>query len=233
MQDKPNFKKPLVMKFIQRLVLALIATASWSMPGYTQSSEHILVFLNSRKDVAEMPKEQLDELMKGHLSNIQRLVKEGKMLMAGPFDGGGGIFIFKSNSTDSVAQWLKTDPGIQANRWRLEIYPYVPRVGGACVASEDAEMVQYEFIRYISTITKFNVQKAGESFKKHDDFIREIVKTGNVVAEGIFPNRDDGILVMKGDVDQKLIESDPSMPDAIFTIEFKKIWVMKGSFCED
>lgn len=170
--------------------------------------------------------------MKGHLANIRRLVEEGKMIMAGPFDGGGGIFIMNSNSVDSVKNWLKTDPGIKAERWRLEYFPYIPRVGSACTAKEDAEMVQYQFIRYTSTITKFNVQKAGETFKKHDDYLKQIIKTGNVIAEGIFPNRDGGILVMRGDVDRNLIEADPSMADAVFTIDFKKLWVMKGSFCE-
>lgn len=210
-------------------VLLLISTLAASAQDY----EHIFVFLNSKKDADAMPKEQLDKIMEGHLANIRRLIQEGKMLMAGPFDGGGGIFIFKSNSIDSVRNWLSTDPGIKANRWNLEVFPYIPRHGSACVVSPEAEMVQYEFIRYISTITKFNVQKAGETFKKHDDYIRQIVRTGNVVTEGIFPNRDGGILVMKGDVDRRMIEADPSMSDAVFSIDYKKIWVFKGSFCEE
>lgn len=219
-----------MLSFVRLLSTVILLTVFFE--SNAQSSDHVFVFLNSRKDAEEIPKPQLDELMKGHLANIQRLIDEGKMLMAGPFDGGGGIFIFKSNSMDSVRRWLSSDPGIRANRWRLEIFPYVPRVGSACVAPKDAEMVQYEFIRYLSTITKFNVQKAGETFKKHDDYLKQIVKTGNVVAEGIFPNRDGGILVMRGEVDRNLIESDPSLTDTVFSIEFKKIWVFEGSFCE-
>ncbi len=197
-----------------------------------QDAEYTFVFLNTRADKPELPKEELDKLMTGHLVNIQRLVNEGKLLVAGPFDGGGGIFIFNSNSSDTVKQWMSTDPGIQANRWRLELFPYIPRVGSVCVVKADVEMVTYTFIRYTSTITKFNVQKAGETFKKHDDYLKQIIKTGNVITEGIFPNRDGGILVMKGDVDRTLIEADPSMEDAVFTIDIKKLWVGKGSFCE-
>ncbi|HNP95894.1 MAG TPA: YciI family protein [Cyclobacteriaceae bacterium] len=215
---------------MRTVITILLATClNWC---FAQESKFTFVFLNTRTDKPELQKEELDELMKGHLANIRRLVKEGKMIMAGPFDGGGGIFIMNSNSVDSVKNWLKTDPGIKAERWRLEYFPYIPRVGSACTAKEDAEMVQYQFIRYTSTITKFNVQKAGETFKKHDDYLKQIIKTGNVVAEGIFPNRDGGILVMRGDVDRNLIEADPSMADAVFTIDFKKLWVMKGSFCE-
>lgn len=215
---------------MRTVITILLATClNWC---FAQESKFTFVFLNTRTDKPELQKEELDELMKGHLANIRRLVKEGKMIMAGPFDGGGGIFIMNSNSVDSVKNWLKTDPGIKAERWRLEYFPYIPRLGSACTAKEDAEMVQYQFIRYTSTITKFNVQKAGETFKKHDDYLKQIIKTGNVVAEGIFPNRDGGILVMRGDVDRNLIEADPSMADAVFTIDFKKLWVMKGSFCE-
>lgn len=200
--------------------------------GYSQDIKYTFVFLNTRNDKPELPKVEVDELMKGHLANIQRLANEGKLLVAGPFDGGGGIFIFRGNSSDSVKQWMSTDPGIKAERWKLEMFPYIPRVGSVCVVDEKTKMVTYTFIRYISTITKFNVQKAGETFKKHDDYLKKIVKTGNVVAEGIFPNRDGGILVMKGEVDPALIEADPSMSDTVFTIEFKKLWVGKGSFCE-
>lgn len=211
------------------LLLLLLLTSQLML---AQEVKYTFVFLNARTDKAELPKEELDELMRGHLANIQRLASEGKLLVAGPFDGGGGIFIFNSPSSDTVKQWLNTDPGIQANRWRLELFPYIPRVGSVCAVKEGAEMVTYTFIRYISTITKFNVQKAGETFKKHDDYLKKIVKTGNVITEGIFPNRDGGILIMKGEVDKALIEGDPSMADAVFSIEFKTLWIAKGSFCE-
>lgn len=215
------------MKMLMIIILSFVLELA-----VAQDARYTFVFLNSRSDKTELPKDELDKLMEGHLGNIQRLANEGKLLVAGPFDGGGGIFIFNSNSMDTVKQWLSTDPGIQANRWRVEVFPYIPRVGSVCAVETNTEMVTYTFIRYISTITKFNVQKAGETFKKHDDYLKKIVRTGNVVTEGIFPNRDGGILVMRGDVDPAMIEADPSMADAVFSIEFKKLWIAKGSFCE-
>ncbi|HCM76473.1 MAG TPA: hypothetical protein DIS90_08820 [Cytophagales bacterium] len=209
------------------LTFSIICFTTWA-----QKPQYTFVFLNTRTDKAELPKEEVDQLMKLHLNNIEKLAQEGKLLVAGPFEGGGGIFIFNSASSDTVKQWLSTDPAVKANRWRIEMFPYLPRVGSVCVVDPNVEMVTYTFIRYISTITKFNVQKAGETFKKHDDYLKQIVKTGNVIAEGIFPNRDGGILIMKGEVDQSLIEADPSMTDTVFSIEFKKLWVGKGSFCE-
>ncbi|HEY5823271.1 MAG TPA: YciI family protein [Cyclobacteriaceae bacterium] len=97
------------------------------------------VFLNKKADAAQLPKEQNDKIMEGHMANINRLAKEGKLIAAGPFDGGGGIFIFKSNSIEDVKNWLSTDPGVQANRWNTEILPYQPRYGSACTVSEPYE----------------------------------------------------------------------------------------------
>ncbi len=216
---------------MMKLIATLLMVFIWGT-SHAQTPSFIFVFLHARHDNPELPKTELGKLMEGHLANIERLASEGKLLVAGPFEGGGGIFIFNSTSMSEVNEWLSTDPGVQAKRWRLELFPYIPRVGSACAAKEPYEMVTYQFIRYTSTITKFNVQKAGETFKKHDDYLARIVKTGNVVAEGVFDNADGGILVMRGDVDEELITADPAMEDGMLEIDFKKLWIAKGSFCE-
>jgi len=197
-----------------------------------QRPELIFVFLNSRTDKAELPEAEVKKIMDGHMANIQRLAKEGKLISAGPFDGGGGIFIFKSNSVEQVNEWLKSDPGVAANRWRVEVLPYFPRVGGACDVGEKYEMTTYQFIRYIPNIAKFNIQEAPEIFKKHDDYLKGIIKTGNVVAEGIFGDSEGGILVVKGDLQNEVIETDPAVREGLLEIEIKKLWIAKGAFCE-
>ena len=112
--------------------MRLIAT-TWLMAftvgaSQAQAPSFIFVFLHARPDNPELPKAELDQLMQGHLANIERLASEGKLLVAGPFEGGGGIFIFNSTSTGEVTAWLSTDPGVQARRWRIELFPYIPRV---------------------------------------------------------------------------------------------------------
>lgn len=57
--------------------------------------------------------------MKGHMANINRLAKEGKLIVAGPFDG-GGVFILNTTSTDEARLWLNTDPGVQATDGTLK-----------------------------------------------------------------------------------------------------------------
>src|SRR6266850_8328168 len=124
------------MKLLFLLALTLV------IPAGAQSQEFVFVFLNKKTDKVELPKAEVEKIMEGHMANIKRLAQEGKLIVAGPFDGGGGIFIFKSNSGEQVKEWIGTDPGVRANRWNVEILPYSPRVGSACLAAETISMVR-------------------------------------------------------------------------------------------
>ena len=192
----------------------------------------IFVFLNKRTDKAELPKEQVDKLMEGHMANINRLAKEGKLVAAGPFDGGGGIFIFNSSSIEEVKRWLATDPGVQAERWKIEMLPFQFRLGKDMPLKEPYEMVSYQFIRYTPNIAKFNIQEVPELFVRHDDYLKEIKRTGNVIMEGIFGDTEGGVLVMKGDLDSAVIERDPAVQQGLLQFEIKKLWIAKGAFGE-
>ncbi len=167
--------------------------------------------------------------MEGHLANIERLAKEGKLLVAGPFDGGGGIFILNTTSTDEARLWLSTDPGIQANRWDIEILPYTPRIGAVCIAKEPYEMVNYNFIRFVEKSTA--IENAESILKQHHEFVLALKKSGNIITEGIFESRG-SILILKGEMNDNLFESDPAIQHGIISIERKKLWIAKGSFCE-
>ena len=117
------------MKLLNFLFLLLLTLA----PGLRgESGPFLFVFLNTNPNKPELPKEQVDSLMAGHLANIERLAKEGKILAAGPFYGGGGIFVMATASRDTAWEWLKTDPGVRANRWIIELLPYTPRIGSVC-----------------------------------------------------------------------------------------------------
>ncbi|MBN8576301.1 MAG: hypothetical protein J0L66_05130 [Cytophagales bacterium] len=214
---------------MKRLILILLLLPAL---GLAQTPELIFVFLNKRTDKPELPEAEVKKIMDGHMANIGRLAKEGKLICAGPFEAGGGIFIFKSKSVEQVNEWLQTDPGVQSNRWRVEILPYYPRVGGACAVAEPYEMTSYHFVRYIPNIAKFNIQDTPRIFKKHDDYLKEIIKTGNVITEATFGGDEGGILVMKGTLDNSVIETDPAVREGLLLLEFQTLWIARGGLCE-
>lgn len=216
---------------MKKTALAIVVLLT-SLQGMAQTDPLLFVFLNKRTDLPAIPKEESDKLMEGHMANIGRLAKEGKLIVAGPFDGGGGIFVLKTNSVEEAKSWLATDPGVKAERWRMEYLPLTFRVGNACVAKEPYEMVSYHFIRYGLNLTKFNVQQAANTLQKHVLYMKELNQTGNVIAEASLGESEGSFLIMKGDLDQRVVEASPAVQEQIFSIDIKKLWVAKGSFCE-
>lgn len=74
-------------------------------------------------------KARMGELMKQHLTNIDKLAKEEKIVVAGPFLGKNkenyrGMFIFNTPSEEEAEQWVKTDPAVQAGVFSYEIFPW-------------------------------------------------------------------------------------------------------------
>jgi uncharacterized protein len=67
------------------------------------------------------------KIQEGHMANINRLGKMGKIIVAGPFGDEGnwlGIFIFDCKTEQEVKDYLKTDPAVAAGRLNYEIHPW-------------------------------------------------------------------------------------------------------------
>lgn len=207
------------------LVLLLWTSAEAQLAGYT------FVLLNKKPDAAKLSKEETDKLMEGHMNNINRLANEKKLLAAGPFDGGGGMFILSTPSVTEATEWVGTDPGVQAQRWNIEIYPYTPRTGSVCLVEAPYEMIQYTFVRYKVDITKSTVNSASIFFS-HDEHLAELKKRTDTVTEGIFGERDGGILVLRSEPPLSLLEDDPAVQQGLLELDIRKLYIAKGAFCE-
>ncbi len=203
-----------------------------SLRSNAQTPEFVFVFLNKKIESDNTPKEVVDKLMEGHMANIRQMSKEGRLVAAGPFDGGGGIYIFRSSSTEEVKGWIQADPAVKANRWNVEVLPYFPRLGSVCSVTEPIQMVMYTFIRFIPDITKFNISYSAESMRSHDVYMERLGATGNVVTEATFGPSDGGILVILGEVENSITDEDPAVTDAVLTADIKKLYIARGSFCE-
>lgn len=75
---------------------------------------YILVVLKTGPNKVAAGKER-DEMFAGHFANIKRLAAEGKLAVAGPFDGVDGwrgLFIFAVKDIEEAKQLTATDPVI-------------------------------------------------------------------------------------------------------------------------
>lgn len=89
---------------------------------------YVIVMLTTGSAKIE-DKAKMDELMKGHMSNIGKLAKEGKITVAGPFSEKNnrnyrGMFIFNTKSKEVAESWVKTDPAVAAGIFNYEIFPW-------------------------------------------------------------------------------------------------------------
>jgi len=66
-------------------------------------------------------------MFKGHFANINRLASEGKLALAGPFDGVNGwrgLFIFAVSDIEEAKRLTATDPVISSGEMVAEYHKY-------------------------------------------------------------------------------------------------------------
>ena len=70
----------------------------------------------------------IDSCFYGHLQNIKRLVKEGKLIIAGPLgkneNSYRGIFIFNAATIEEAEELIQTDPAINSNLLAADLYKW-------------------------------------------------------------------------------------------------------------
>ena len=94
---------------------------------YGMRSYVFATLLTGPDDASITNTEIRNELFKGHFSNMARLAKEGKLVLAGPFIEGGekrGLFIFNVATIEEAEELVKTDPSIAAGIFKVEFTKY-------------------------------------------------------------------------------------------------------------
>jgi uncharacterized protein YciI len=88
---------------------------------------YVLVILKTGSNTTSS-KSEIDSAFRGHMQNINRLVKEGKLIVAGPLQKNEktyrGIFILNTNTIDEAKALLDTDPAIKAKLLDSELYTW-------------------------------------------------------------------------------------------------------------
>jgi hypothetical protein len=209
---------------MKKIFLCLIAMCAYAKA----EAQFTFVFLNKKGDAVKLSEDESKTIMAGHFANMERLAKEKKLVAAGPFEGGGGIFILNTTNIDSAKFWISPDTGIKANRWDVELLPYSPRVGNVCAVSAPYTMVMYSFVRFF-TDNKKSISK--KSLKQHNQFVKKLAGQPDVITEGVFENTG-GILITKSELTKEQLDSNPATQDHLINYEIKKLYIAKGSFCE-
>lgn len=98
-----------------------IAAGSAAEKPKIEFDKFMVVLLVRPPNPPELPKDELEKLQEGHMSNMRTLADEGKLLKAGPmedFSGRNvrGIFILTTESVDQAREWISNDPLIKAGR---------------------------------------------------------------------------------------------------------------------
>jgi len=198
-------------------IFCLLATS-------VQGQNFYFVFLNTNHEREELPASQVDSIQDAHINNIKRLATMKKLIVAGPFNGGGGIFIFNVSDENEVQNLLKTDPAIAANRFKLEVFPYSPVKGGVCEINIDAEMVTHSFIRIEPA--------AARDSSAVLSLLENLKDRSKVVASGELGNGTSGIILFDDPSFIHEFKSAGKNPAGRLKYSIRELWVGKGSFCE-
>lgn len=72
--------------------------------------------------------EEKNEFFKGHMANIGKLAKEGKLVLAGPFMKNDrnyrGLYIFNVATIEEAQELVATDPAVKSNLLEAELTPW-------------------------------------------------------------------------------------------------------------
>jgi uncharacterized protein YciI len=90
-----------------------------------------------------------DAVFAGHFANIKRLSAEGKLAVAGPFEGKGsdwrGLFVFATASLDEAKSWVATDPVISSGEMVAEFHPFYCSAALMLVPGNHAQVAKQSF----------------------------------------------------------------------------------------
>jgi uncharacterized protein len=123
------------------LVLLLLATASYAQDKLDVYDEKLAKELGADEHGMKMyvlcilktgsnttaTKDEKTKYFEGHMDNINRLAKEGKLAVAGPFGKNDrnyrGIFIFNVTTVEEAQALVETDPAVKAKIFEAEMTP--------------------------------------------------------------------------------------------------------------
>jgi len=100
-------------------------------PKYEMTTYYVGFLYRGAKWTPEVTPE-VEKLQEGHMANIRRMAKDGKLILAGPFSDNTdlrGMFVFQTSSIEEARTLCDADPAVQAGRLRVELHPWFSAKG--------------------------------------------------------------------------------------------------------
>lgn len=98
---------------------------SYSEGDTTYTMKRYVFMLLNRGDTKSMDSTEAAVLQKKHLAHLTQLSDQGKLIMAGPFEGGGnyrGLLIFDVETIEEALKLEGEDPSVKAGRLKMEAF---------------------------------------------------------------------------------------------------------------
>jgi len=94
---------------------------------YGMKSYYLVILKKGKAEISDKTKKS--ELMKGHMENINKLAKDGKLIVAGPMleknqNDYSGIFILDAKTKEEAESLVLTDPSVKSGIFDVEIYKW-------------------------------------------------------------------------------------------------------------
>jgi len=94
---------------------------------YGMKTYYLLILKKGKTEITDKAKKS--ELMKGHMENIGKLAKNGKLIVAGPMlekneRDYSGIFILDAKTKEEAENLVLTDPSVRSGIFDVEIYKW-------------------------------------------------------------------------------------------------------------
>jgi uncharacterized protein YciI len=217
------------MKFLAPLFFLLFVSSM----VYAGGDKYFFVFLNSNPQAEKLDSAVSMDLQAKHLANITRLHHLGFIKAAGPFERGGGIFIFKASSLKQVKDSLQTDPAIAANRYILETYPMTILKGKLCEVGEEYDMTTYPTVRLLArdkAPKPIPEKLSQENMKLWFDAIE---KQAEIIFAARFDDENGGGFIVTNPKRKNQTELQVALKENnIFTSKIRNLWIAMGTFCE-
>ena len=122
------------MKRSTLLLFAFSATLSFSYAQDRSNSaakivKYFFVELTNNPARPDLPQVRVDSIQNAHKANIIRMVEEKTLMLSGPFETGGGIFILKVESMEAAEKLVARDPAVKAGRLLTKIRAWFTATG--------------------------------------------------------------------------------------------------------